>query len=256
MKNQNIQAKPIVLVAGLALATGCLLAAEADLKTEVKSAAKKLAEKGNYSWTSTTKNEAAGGGQQRPQMAPMTGKIDKEGCILVTMKRQDDTTFEAVVKGEKIALKTDEGWQSGEELRQAAAGGRGRGGFMARGLQNMKPPAVQAADFADKAKELKKAADGCYGGDLTEDAAKELLMLGRGARGAQGGQAPPPPVGAKATVKFWLKDGALVKYEYNVQGKVTFRDQEREVNRTTTVELKDVGTTKFEVPEEAKKKVS
>jgi len=254
MKHQNIQAKPIILVAGLALATGCLLAAEADLKTEVKSAAKKLADKGNYSWTSTTKSEAAGG-QQRPQMAPMTGKIDKEGCILVTMKRQDDTTFEAVVKGEKLAIKTDEGWQSGAELQQAA-GGQGRGGFMARGLRNMKPPAVQAADFADKAKELKKAADGYYGGDLTEDAAKELLALGRGARGGGGGQAPPPPVGAKATVKFWLKDGALVKYEYNVQGKVTFRDQEREVNRTTTVELKDVGTTKFEVPEEAKKKVS
>jgi len=251
MKTQNTT----VILTGLAIATGCLLAAAADLKTEVKDAAKKLADKGNYSWTTTTKSEAAGGGQQPFQMRPMTGKIDKEGCILVTMKRQDDTTFEAVVKGEKVAIKTDEGWQSGEELRQAAGGGGGRGGFMARGLQNLKPPAVQAADLADKAKELKKAEDGCYGGDLSEDAAKELLRPTRGGRGGQGGQAPPPPVGAKATVKFWLKDGALVKYEYNVQGKITVREQEREVNRTTTVELKDVGTTKFDVPEEAKKKL-
>jgi hypothetical protein len=256
MKSQDIHAKPMIVFAGLAIATGCLLAAEADLKTEVKSAAKKLAEKGNYSWTTTTKNEAAGAGQQRPQMAPITGKTDKEGYIYLTMKRADDTTFEAVVKGEKIALKTQEGWQSGEELRQAAAGGQGRGrGGMARNLQNTKPPAVEAGNLADKAKELKKAADGCYAGDLTEDASKELLTRGRGGRG---GQAPAPPVGAKATVKFWLKEGALVKYEYNVQGKIIVGQdqQEREVNRTITVELKDVGTTKLEVPEEAKKKLS
>jgi hypothetical protein len=251
MKTQNIPRKPIIVFAGLAIATGCLLAAEADLKTEVKSAAKKLAEKGNYSWTITTKSEGA----NRPsQMAPITGKTDKEGCIYLTMKRQDDTTVEAVVKGEKIALKTQEGWQSGEELRQSAAGGqgRGRGGFMAR-FRNMKPPAVEAGNLADKAKGLEKAADGCYSGDLTEDGAKELLARGRGGRG---GQTPPPPVGAKATVKFWLKEGALVKYEYNVQGKITVGEQEREVNRTTTIELKDVGTTKLEVPEEAKKKLS
>ena len=193
-------------------------------------------------------------------MGPTTGKIDKEGCIYLTMKRADDTTFEAVVKGEKIAVKTQDGWQSGEELRQAGAGGqgRGRGGFMARNLQNTKPPAVEAGNLADKAKELKKADDGCYSGDLTEDGAKELLTRGRGGRGGQGGQAPPPPVGAKATIKFWLKEGALVKYEYNVQGKITVGQdqQEREINRTVTVEVKDVGTTKLEVPEEAKKKLS
>jgi len=247
MKTQNTT----MILTGLAIAGGCLLAAAADLKAEVKSAAKKLEEKGNYTWTSTTTNQAAGGGQQRFQMGPTTGKIDKEGCIFLTMRRGEDTTFEAVVKGEKVALKTQEGWQSSEELRQAG-GGRGRGGF----FRNVKPPAVEAADLADKAKELTKAADGSYGGDLTEDGAKGLLTFGRGGRGGQGGQTPPPPVGAKATVKFWIKDGALVKYEYNVQGKVTFRDQEREVNRTTTVELKDVGTTKFDVPEEAKKKLS
>ena len=79
-------------------------------------------------------------------------------------------------------------------------------------------------------------------------------MLARGRR--PGGNAPEAS-GAKGTVKFWVKDGALAKYEYNVQGKVTGRDdQEFDVNRTTTVEIKEVGKTKLTLPEEAKKKLS
>jgi hypothetical protein len=36
---------------------------------------------------------------------------------------------------------------------------------------------------------------------------------------------------------------------------MTFGDNEREIGGTTTVEIKDVGTTKVDVPEEALKKV-
>ncbi len=57
-------------------------------------------------------------------------------------------------------------------------------------------------------------------------------------------------------MKFWIQDGALTKYEVNVQGKVTAGDRETEVNRTTTVEIKDAGSTKLEVPAEAKQKMS
>jgi hypothetical protein len=60
---------------------------------------------------------------------------------------------------------------------------------------------------------------------------------------------------AKGSVKFWLKDGTLSKYETKVSGKINFNGNERDVDRTTTVEIKDVGTTKVEVPEEAKKKL-
>jgi hypothetical protein len=57
-------------------------------------------------------------------------------------------------------------------------------------------------------------------------------------------------------VKFWLKDGALSKYQFNVKGTMSFNGNDREIDRTTTVEIKDVGTTKLTVPEEAKKKLS
>ena len=57
-------------------------------------------------------------------------------------------------------------------------------------------------------------------------------------------------------MKFWIKDGVLSKYEYKVQGKVSFNGNDRDVDRTTTTEIKDIGTTKVEVSDEAKKKLS
>ena len=59
-----------------------------------------------------------------------------------------------------------------------------------------------------------------------------------------------------ATNLFWVKDGELTKYEHNVQGKIVGRDdQEFPINRTTTIEIKDVGKTKLALPDEAKKKL-
>lgn len=60
----------------------------------------------------------------------------------------------------------------------------------------------------------------------------------------------------KGNAKFWVKDGVLSKYEFHVEGTVTFNGNDREMNRTTTVEIKDVGTTQVQVPDEAKKKLS
>jgi hypothetical protein len=45
------------------------------------------------------------------------------------------------------------------------------------------------------------------------------------------------------------------KYELKVKGTVTFNGNDRDVDRTTTVEIKNIGSTKVEVPEEARKKL-
>ena len=52
------------------------------------------------------------------------------------------------------------------------------------------------------------------------------------------------------------KDGLLSKYELEQQGTVSFGGDERDIDGTTTVEIKEVGTTKVEVPEAATKKLS
>ena len=126
-----------------------------------------------------------------------------------------------------------------------------------RGAQLLRTilPAAEAAKLAGKAADL-KSSDGAIAGDLTPEAAKELVTLGRGRPGNAGGQGQAPEVkNAKGSVKYWLKDGALVKMQVNVAGTIAGRNGDREMDRTTTYEFKDVGTTKVEVPDEAKKKL-
>jgi hypothetical protein len=53
-----------------------------------------------------------------------------------------------------------------------------------------------------------------------------------------------------------VKDGTLSKYQVKVQGTVSFNGNDRDIDRTTTVEIQDVGSTKVDVPSEAVKKVS
>ena len=119
-------------------------------------------------------------------------------------------------------------------------------------MRNVRPPAAQAAEIAAGAKELKKEGD-VISGDLTEDAAKTLMRFRRGGGGGGDG---PAISGAKGSVKFWIKDGVLSKYEFKVAGKMDFNGNEVDLDRTNTVDIKDVGTTKVEVPEGAKKKLS
>ena len=92
-----------------------------------------------------------------------------------------------------------------------------------------------------------KLAEGTYSADLTEAGAKERLTFGRGGQG-------PEVSNAKGSAKFWIKDGVLAKYELKTSGHVEFNGNGRDVDRTTTVEIKDAGKTKIEVPDDAKKK--
>ena len=221
------------------MAAGSLLAAESGSKEEVTAAAKKLGDKGNYSWKSTMEAGNFNGSTD--------GKTDKDGLVSLSMTFGDNTT-EAYVQGSKGAVKApDRDWESLSELANSTEPGPGR--FLVRRLQNFKAPAAEAADLAAKAKELKKEGD-VYSSDLTEAGAKELMTFG----GRRGGNAPEPK-NAKGSVKFWTKDGVLSKYELKVQGTVNFNGEDRDIDRTTTTEVKDVGTTKIEVPEAAKKKM-
>ena len=173
------------------------------------------------------------------------GKIEKDGCLWLSLAMRD-SKIEAVKQGNKGALKTADGWQS---MSEAAGGDSGPATYAARRLQSYKAPAAQAEELAGKVNELKQDGD-VYSGELTEDGAKSLLTFG-----GRGGANAPEVSGAKGSAKFWVKAGVLAKYEIKVQGKVSFNGNDRDVDRTTTVDIKEVGSTKVEVPEEAKKKL-
>jgi hypothetical protein len=234
--------KRTILLCTTALLAGSLIAADSSPKDELKAAAKKLGD--NYSWKSTVESPGAGGFGSGPTDGKTAG-----GTTWLSITRRDTTT-EAVLSGSKGAIKTQDGWKSLTEAAQDDGGGGFNPlAFLARRLQNFKVPAVEAADLADKAKELKKDGD-AYASDLTEAGAKSLLTFR-----TPGGDGPEAS-NAKGSVKLWIKDGQLTKYQFKLQGTISFGGNDRDVDRTTTVELKDVGTTKVEVPEDAKKKLS
>jgi hypothetical protein len=243
-----------------AVVAGTALVASAAPKDEVTDAAKKLSDAKNYSWKQTMERAGGGGGGGGNFRAgPTEGKTEKGGPTLISMSFGDNT-IEAVRQGEKGAVKTQDGWQSFEELRQNAQGGQGGPGrgFFGMRLRSMKNPAEEAQDLVAKSKEIKKSGD-AYEAELTEEGAKDLASFRPGGRGGNAGNGnfqPPEVSNAKGTAKFWVKDGQLAKYEYHVQGNMSFNGQDREINRTTTVEIKDVGSTKVEIPAEAKAKMS
>jgi hypothetical protein len=214
-------------------------------KDDVIQAATKLADEANYSWKSTV--TVPEGSQFRP--GPSEGQTEKDGYTYLKSSFGDNTT-ETVMKGDKVAFTNQDGdWESASEASQD----QGRGRFRAMMARNFKAPAAQALELAKGAKDLKQT-DDTYSGTLTDEAAKAMLRFGRG-RGGGGGEGPTVS-DASGSVKFWLKDGALVKYEYKVKGTISFNGNDREIDRTTTTEIKDVGTTKVKVPDQAKKKLS
>jgi hypothetical protein len=230
-----------VFLCAAALFVSSVFAADSGPKEDVTKAAKALAEKGNYTWKSTVVVPADA--QFRP--GPTEGKTDKESGTYVKMTN-NDRTAESVIKGKKVLIKGEEnGWQTAEELENAEGFVR----FLAARMKNFKTPAEQAEELVKDVKELKKDGD-VYSGDLTEEAAKNLMRFRRG-----GGDGPQIS-GAKGSAKFWVKDGVLSKYEFKVKGSMNFNGNDIDVDRTTTTEINDVGTTKVSIPEGAQKKLS
>ena len=229
--------KKNIMISALALLAVPLYAADASPKDDVVAAAQKLAATASYSWHQTVVVP-----EDAPfKPGPTDGKTEKGGATYVKMSFGDNET-EIVMLGSKAALTDPDGnWQS---LTNLENNNEGPGRFMVGMVRNFRAPVAQATNLVATVKELKKDGD-VYSGDLTEAGAKELLTFRRG-----GGANVSNPQGS---AKFWIKDGVLSKYEFAVKGKVDFNGNEFDVDRDTTVEIKDVGTTKVNVPADAKK---
>jgi len=232
--------KKLLLIGAVALTTISLVAADSNPKDEITAAAKKLADSANYSWRSTV--AVPEDAQFKP--GPTEGKTEKDGFTTLSLSFFDNNT-QAILKGNKLAINMpDAGWQSAADIEKE----EGMGQFFVALVRNVKTPAAEATDLASHAKELKKDGE-AYTSDLTEEGAKAMQAF-------KMPNAEPPTVNnAKGSVKFWLKDGALVKYEFKLKGNMSFNGNDFENDRTTTVEIKDVGSTKLDVPDEAKKKL-
>lgn len=230
----------------MASAAVSLLAADSSPKNDVINAAAALEGTDNYAWHSTV--NSPNGGRFN---GATDGKTQKDGYTWLSLVRGDNTIL-AVIKGTNGAINTtDNGWQSLQEATtDNGGGGFNPAMFIARMVANYQTPAIQATNLASQAKELVAGTNG-ISGDLSDDGAKELLTFRAGRNNGDG----PTVSDAKGSVTFWVADGKLTKYQFHVTGTVSFNGNDRDVDRTTTVEIKDVNSTKIDVPEEAKKKL-
>ncbi len=96
-----------------------------------------------------------------------------------------------------------------------------------------------------------KAEGEVVSGTLSDTAAQLLLV--------HEGQRDRVPLQAAGTFRFWVRGGALVKYETKLEGRLQVDDpagrREVKVNQTATTTLSEVGTAKIEVPPEVRKRL-
>jgi hypothetical protein len=233
---------------GSALLAGTVMVAQAAPKDDAQAAAQKLADSANYSWKTTVEG-GFGGGQE--------GKTEKDGYTTYSTTGRGGNTTVVVIKDKKVAVKTDAGWQSADELANAAGGGGPNiGRFIALQAQNFKAPADQVLDNLKNVKDV-TVVDGAFTADMTDDGAKQALTFrGGGRRGGGAGGQGPQISNAKGNVKLWAKDGVLSKVQIHLTGTMSFNGNDQDIDRTTTIDIEGVGTTKLDIPDEAKAKLA
>ncbi|HEY1663521.1 MAG TPA: hypothetical protein VGI03_13975 [Verrucomicrobiae bacterium] len=215
------------------LGTSALMADQTDVST----AAQALAGQSSYTWKSTVVVPP----DSQFQPAPTDGKIANGVISVSTSFGGNDMKY--FIKGTNAAVYSeDNGWQSLNEMTNQQGPGR----FMGRMLRNFQTPAMQATNLLANAKPLTKDGD-AYSADLTDDGAKALLTFRRGGQSTVSN--------AKGSVKFWVANGMLTKFESKVTGTVSYNGNDVDVNRDTTVVISDVGSTKIDVPDDAQKKL-
>lgn len=230
--------KNFLPLATLLLAAGSLLAADAAPKDEITAAAQKLGDQTNYSWQATTVVPEG----TRFQPGPIDGKTERNGFTHIRWSLGDNNV-EIVRKGGKAAfLNQDGAWQLADD---SADDGPGR--WMSMFASNLPIPAKQVEELVGDTRELTRDGE-VLRGDLTEAGAKALMSFRRSGDG-------PAISNAKGSVKFWVKDGEITQYEYKVQGQMDWNGNDVEIDRDTTVKIKDVGSTQVTIPEGAKTKL-
>jgi hypothetical protein len=221
------------------------LSVAADPKAELQAAVKKLAEAANYSWTTKVDGGFARGAGD--------GKTEKDGPTSLSIKLGDDS-YDVIIKGDKAAAKGIGGWASTTDLARDAEEEMNFSPerFLLTTIKTFKTPSGQAQDLCEKIKTVQKSGD-AYTAELDDETVKRLLtfLRRRGSDSSAQVDAKEP----KGSLKCWITDGTLTKMEVHLQGTVVFNNNERKIDRTTTTEIKDIGSTKVEVPDGAKAKL-
>jgi hypothetical protein len=227
-------------------------------------AAQRLADAPNYSWTSKEKTLR----RSISVTTSVQGVTERDG-FTVTKKTTSATSGPDYVEntvywGTQIAYLRNGSWKTAEELQAAAGGrsgvtvvgtgvansGRGVGAMTVTPQNDSQPstgrPAQMVLWILAQVNSVTASGDALVA-DLSHDYIARV-MRGNGRNG-------PLAVSPRSTgsAKFWIKDGAIAGYQTHI--KASYEDSDVPLaERTTTVEIKNVGSTVVAVPAEAKAK--
>jgi hypothetical protein len=234
---------PLIIIGAL----GCvsLWAADTTPADQVSGAIAKLKAAPNCSWTATT----VAGPDAPFTPAPVKGQADSSGLAKFNASFGDNSA-EVIIKGDKVAFKGEDGWAL------AVPSGEFGPSMFALILARNGSASDEASLILKGIKEVKSLDGDALGGDLSADAASDLLGFGPHRNAAKpNSDAPafPGPTNCKGSAKFWIKDGTLVKYQTHLTGTANFGGNESSMDFTRTTEVQDVGSTKLSIADEAKK---
>lgn len=249
----------------------------------------RLSDEPNYSWVATVSDDARTydifgrtilGGFTRVKMPVINTVRRKLG------RSVKDTQIDLIFRGNvECVIDTDEGWKRPAELPMLAwdaggaarlgAAGRGSTLGIPRGVQGTRiysPPVASQGSARDRlysnlqlaishpheelgvivgSYEQLSVEDDVVTGSLTNLGAQLLLV--------RDGQEYIEPISATGTFKVWLRNGIVAKYQVTLQGLLNIHVQSGrrkvEVHQVTYTILKDVGTTSFDVPDQARAKL-
>jgi len=218
-----------------------------NLRDDLISAIKKLGEQRNYTYTSTSSGT-------RSRLTRMTYgttvcQVETTGLAVFTIMRTNFTNV-VVIQGSQGVIKTEDGWKTladAEDRVRNPGDARRTTRTVARGFLNERGeviPVPFTTGIEKRARVIKdlKMVDDVMVGELPPE---EL-----GGRTFGPGTFSMSPIKSRGTVKYWIKEGVLVKTETK-----TAQDygEDDYVESTTVTEFSHVGTTRITVPEEALK---
>lgn len=235
----------LALTAALAGSAAADPAGSAD---DLKSAVRKLSEAASYTWS--VESSAAGDTAEKYAAGPLDGKTEKGGFTWI--RTRETPPIEIGLKAQKMVVRLDEGWALEQDLASGARLRPHANLTLVRSLKTHPRPAAQAALLLKHSKDLKEGVPGYFTATLEEAGVKELLRqsirMGRN----------PEVTPKDGTVAFTTRDGVVVRYEYSLHGDVSYPAPAASTwtaELRSTVDIKEIGTTSVELPEEARKKL-
>ena len=226
----------------LLLAAGAS-AARAEPGEDVRAAIDKLAQARSFAWTATYQHRSGSEAEEG---------VEEKGGYAVSSKTFDLTSgashIELVRQGSKAVVNFGQGWQTFDEAVNAAGGGpRGRArATLVEMMRNDKPFATFARELLDHTKDLRKVGD-AYEGTMSEAGAKAML---------EAASSRVRVNRVRGSARFGVKDGVLSAVAFRLEASLNLDGREHAVNSTAAAEVKDVGTAKARVPDEARQKLA